>query len=171
MTGKKEKKRPKLTLVKKKNAPGQGRKPKPTKKKLLEGEPNKNRINFSEPNYQGEIKRPPYLDYHAKKKWDEVAPELIRSGVLKVTDVDMFAGYCMVYSKWRQSLRKLNKMGYWLVKGDGQNRQVYQNPIAKTADDAMSQMLRLGVEFGLSPSSRSRITTIDDDGDDFDFTE
>ena len=90
-----------------KNNPGQGRKPKPTHLKLLEGEVNKKRINFNEPKPRPKApKCPSWLSREAKKEWRRLAPELERLNLLTKNDLAMFASYCAAFGKlaWAERL-------------------------------------------------------------------
>ena len=107
-----------------------GRKPKPTALKLLEGSRD-DRINHAEPKYTpGSDVAPEWLGGLALEHWQELAPLLVGGRVLSAGDRTLLAMLCCEYQRWR---------------GD--------------PDDWKSKdrYIRLSVEFGLSPSSRSRI--------------
>jgi P27 family predicted phage terminase small subunit len=170
------------------NNPGQGRKPKPTHLKLLEGEVNKHRINFDEPKPTPEApKCPVWLSKEGRKEWKRLAPEMERLGLLTKADFAMFAAYCSAVGKLAWAEREIKKRrNYELKKIKTQNLKESEVPTTGGMVDqaetkkgyttlpavwiynkSLEQIRSFGSEFGLSPSSRTRIKTSDlDDGDD-----
>ena len=161
------------------NKKGQGRKPKPTHLKLLHGEPNKDRINKDEPKAPPLMsKSPTWLDYEAKKEWKRLAPQLLNSGVLTEWDMANFASYCATYSKMVKAEKELkalikiqgNKGLLFPIKNpDGTVRALQTNPFIWIINKCIEQLRSLGSEFGLTPSSRTRIKVNRDYDDDEDF--
>jgi P27 family predicted phage terminase small subunit len=138
-----------------------GPKPKPTCLKILNGEPNKRRINFAEP--KPSLKRPhcpSFLSKEAKKEWRRIAPQLERSGVLSKIDGAALAAYCTAWARWVDAERILQKSGVLVKAPSG---FPMQSPLLAIANKAMHQMVKILTEFGMTPSSRSRIR-IDDSG-------
>jgi len=87
-----------------------GRKPKPTKLKIIEGNPGKRPLNENEPIPQSIAPEcPDWLSDDAKKEWKRLAPELERLGLLTVLDMAAFAGYCQSYAKLKKSMLKTYK--------------------------------------------------------------
>jgi phage terminase small subunit len=185
------------------NNPGQGRKPKPTHLKLLEGERNKDRINFDEPKFKPKApKCPSWLSKEARREWRRLAPDLERLGLLTDADLAMFASYCSAVGKLAWAEREIKKartyelkqfkekgvkesefptkagiiLGgetYEVVKKDGtkhKNRKAYSTtPYIWIYNKCLEQIRSFGAEFGLSPSSRTRIKVSDLDDDDEDL--
>ena len=58
------------------------------------------------------------------------------------------------WGRWVQAERKLEKDGPVLTSGDG---NLYQSPWLHVANKAWEQMRKILPEFGLTPSSRSRL--------------
>lgn len=142
-----------------------GRKPKPTAVKELEGNPGKRPLNTSEPKPKKKApKCPTWLDVEAKKEWRRISKQLEELGIL--TDVDMaaFAGYCEAYSRWKEAEEFISKHGTIMKTSSGYWQQVPQVSIAQTY---LKLMIKFGEQFGLTPSSRSRIVT-DKDGNEAD---
>ncbi len=73
-----------------------------------------------------------------------------------LTDMDMaaFAGYCQAYARWKEAEEFITQHGSMIRTPNGYLQQVPQVSIAQTN---MKIMLRFITEFGLTPSSRSRI--------------
>ncbi len=108
-----------------------GPKPKPTALKILEGD-QPCRINRNEPSLPfGCADTPPWLTDLAREHWNEIAPMLAKARVLTDGDRANLALMCESYAEWREDIR-----GAWKAK------DLYR---------------RLSCEFGLTPSSRSRI--------------
>ena len=114
-----------------------GRKPKPTKLKVLEGNPGKQRLPKGEPEPISDIPTPPeHLDDLALSEWHRLADGLHSMGLLYEVDRVAFASYCRAYSAWVRAV---------LAQDDDR------------ASDAEKQMLKFSVEFGMTPSARARL--------------
>ena len=142
-----------------------GRKPKPTKLKLLEGNPGKRPLNPAEPVPDAALPdAPAHLDEDARAEWARTAEELNRLGLLTQVDRAAFAGYCAAYGRWAQASRALKGEGLTVETTNG---NVIQNPLVGIANKAMELMLRFAAEFGMTPSSRSRVSVPNTAVDEF----
>ena len=136
-----------------------GRKPKPTALKILEGNPGKRPINENEPiPPKGTVKCPTWLEPEAKKEWKRLAPSLEAMGVLTQVDLTAFAGYCQAYARWKEAEEFITQHGTIVRTSSGYWQQVPQVSIAQTY---LKIMNRFAEQFGLTPSSRSRIIASD----------
>lgn len=132
-----------------------GRKPKPTAMKELEGNPGKRQLNEYEPKPKKKaLKCPSWLDAEAKKEWRRVAKQLEELGVLTEVDMAAFAGYCAAYSRWKDAEEFISNHGTIIKTPSGYWQQVPQVSIAQTY---LKIMIKFCEQFGLTPSSRSRI--------------
>ena len=96
---------------------GRGRKPKPTKLKLLHGNPGKRKINDKEPDPDVCIPdMPDFLSELAVAEWEYIAPKLERLGLLSEIDHAGLAAYCQAYGRWAAVEKMLNKVGPMLKK-------------------------------------------------------
>lgn len=132
-----------------------GRKPKPTAVKVLEGNPGKRALNEME--HQPEKKAPKcpvWLDKEAKKEWRRIPSQLEDLGILTEVDMAAFAGYCEDYSIWKEAEEFISKHGTIVKTPSGYWQQVPQVSIAQTY---LKIMIKFCEQFGLTPSSRSRI--------------
>lgn len=144
-----------------------GRKPKPTHLKILEGNPGKRPLNKNEPKPMPIApKCPHWLSPEAKREWKRVAPELERLGLLTQIDRAALAAYCQAYARWREVEEVIRKQGLTLTTESG---YVMPRPEVKIAEKAMQTIRAFCSEFGLTPSSRSRMTLpeVEDDAEDF----
>ena len=132
-----------------------GRKPKPTALKVLEGNPGKKPLNTKEPKPKAtRIKCPSWLEEEAKKEWRRLVKPLQQMGLLTEVDQMTFAGYCQAYARWKEAEEFITKHGSIVKTPSGYIQQVPQVSIAQTN---MKLMLKMGEQFGLTPSSRSRL--------------
>ena len=132
-----------------------GRKPIPTAIKELEGNPGKRELNKNEPKPEKKApKCPMWLDHEAKKEWRRTAKQLEDLGILTEVDMAAFAGYCQTYARWKEAEEFISKHGTIVKTPSGYWQQVPQVSIAQTY---LKIMNRFCEQFGLTPSSRSRI--------------
>ena len=137
-----------------------GRKPKPTSIRTLEGNPGKRALNGREPTGPAGIPRcPKFLDDEAKAEWFRTAKVLKDMGLLTLADRTALAAYCTAYSRWMNAEEQVRKFGA-IVKSPEKGFPM-KSPYLTIADQAMELMRKFMVEFGLTPSSRSRIRVPD----------
>ena len=136
-----------------------GRKPKPTELRLLEGVPGHSRpINENEPKPPKTlVLRPPaWMMPEAKKCWKKYAPILNDMGVITEVDIPAFEGFCQSYAMWKAAQQDIMIFGMTTVTKSGYEQQ---RPAVAIAQQNLKSMQSFATEFGLTPSSRSRITT------------
>lgn len=132
-----------------------GRKPKPTAIKKLEGNPGKRKLNQNEPQPEKTAPEcPKWLTDDAKAEWERLAVHLETLGVLTEVDMAAFAGYCECFARWKEAEEFISKHGMIIKTPSGYFQQVPQVSISQTY---LKLLLKFAVEFGLTPSSRSRI--------------
>lgn len=141
-----------------------GRKPTPTKLKLLRGEKHKERINQGEPKPKAaNLRCPNHLNKEAKKYWKEEAPKLYRLGLLTEINRGPFELLCEAYGDWKIYKAMINEgkcpeCGCGGIAIKTPNGSLQLSPLASMLNRAHDQYRRLCVEFGLTPSSISRIS-------------
>ncbi len=135
---------------------GRGRKPKPTAKKQLAGNPGKRAINTAEPKFSlvTNIDPPEWLSPNAAAMWQRVIPELLREKVLAITDLHNVEAFCNAYGNWRMAQESIEQFGIVVQSAMG---SPIKNPALTAANETMRQMVTFGSLLGLDPSSRSRI--------------
>ena len=141
-----------------------GPRPTPTVLKLIRGNPGKRPINKAEPKPKPVRRpRPPIeLNADALKEWHRVAGELQKLGILTKLDLAALAAHCVAFSRFKSANEALRVMAAkdpvfegMLIKTKQGNW--IQNPLLGIARRAAADMVQFAVEFGMTPSSRSRV--------------
>jgi P27 family predicted phage terminase small subunit len=134
-----------------------GRKPKPTALKVLYGNPGKRTLPDNEPEPPREIPDPPdHLDEAAQKEWIRITELLSQLGLIAQLDMAGIAAYCVAFSRWADAERKVAKHGIIVMSPD--KKFPMKSPYLCVAESAMEAMRKLLSEFGLTPSSRTRLS-------------
>lgn len=146
-----------------------GTKPVPTEVKRLMGNPGKRKMPSP-----GEEPAPQLLDdvpicpewmgEYGAKEWDRVAPVLVRQRLLSEADVLTFAAYCANVDLLVKSVMEIETHGTTILGARGEVR----NPALASFAQATTALRSLAAEFGMTPSSRSRIKLPGDDGETLD---
>lgn len=138
-----------------------GRKPKPTKLKIIAGNPGKRPLNDREPMpKRGRPKCPPFLHQYAKDEWAALLPELDRLGLLTLVDRGSLAAYCQAWAEFRIATEMLDAEGRTTMGGSG---GLKPHPAISFQRSAWRAILAFAALFGLDPSSRSRLKTPESD--------
>ena len=138
-----------------------GRKPEPIALKVLNGIERKDRLNQNEPKPEApSLEYPDYLTDESKKIWNKYALSLKKLGIFKQTDEFAFVTLCQECGRWIELQKIINtktkkEEGYTtknIAKGD--------KPIPEMAmaRESLKQIRALMIEFGMTPSSRSKIS-------------
>ncbi len=97
---------------------------------------------------------PSWLDPEALAEWERVTPVLLQLGVLTEIDRTALSAYCMAYSRWVQCEEIISAKGLTYMTKTG----------LQARPEITMQQKYLGIirvfcaEFGLTPSSRSRMS-------------
>lgn len=131
--------------------------PKPTALRKLAGNPSHRPLNKHEASVpSGMPTCPTHICPEGKREWNRVAGRLKKYGLLTTIDRAALAAYCQAYGRWVQAEHELEKTG-----GDmicySPNGYPMQNPLISIANGAMKMMLDALAEFGMTPSSRSKV--------------
>jgi P27 family predicted phage terminase small subunit len=137
--------------------------PQPTALKLLRGNPGKRALNKREPKPSIELPHcPDYLDEGARREWDRLAPILVRMKVLTEADYIALASLCQAYSTMAKAQTQLNKTGILFKTPSG---YIQQSPLIGIVNNCTHKIVTLCREFGLTPSSRTRVySAVEDEG-------
>ena len=96
----------------------------------------------------------------AKKVFAVVATELINKNLLDVVGVDLVVAYCREMGLYHDMMRDIEREGVTVdvITKNGVVTQI--NPKRKVAEGALSAAKALAAEFGMTPSSRSRVAAL-----------
>jgi len=150
-----------------------GTKPKPVRLKILEGNPGRRKLNMDEPKPAPIAPEcPDWLLDDAKEEWKTMSIMLEKLGMLTFIDKAAFAGYCQAYAKWKKAEEFIKKFGftYKIPKKDKEGNVVSifiaAFPEVSIARASLEQVRQFCSEFGLTPSSRGRMSLPDDSEED-----
>ena len=134
-----------------------GRRPKPTRLKVLTGNPGKRPLNANEPKLEVAIPECPVeLGPLARGEWDRLVGELAVLRILTNLDRAALAAYCGAYALWAEATGAIQKYGAMVKSPSG---YPVQSPYVSIANRQAEIMMRIASEFGFTPASRSRIST------------
>jgi P27 family predicted phage terminase small subunit len=134
----------------------EGRKPKPTALKRLEGNPGLRPLNEREPRPRLSLSRcPPHVQGVARREWHRIGRILLRLGLLTEADKTALEIYCLTYQHWVEAEQMIAKT-HLVIKGNKQ--PLILNPFFIASQRLAAQLQAIMVEFGLTPSSRSRLS-------------
>jgi len=133
-----------------------GRKPKPTALKLLQGSRGHRRLNENEPQPTLGVGEPPAdLPKAALEEWHRLGPELELMGVLTSVDRHAFIAYVRAWARYVEADAACRRRGEVVKNPSG---RLAQNPMRAIANTALRQCREFQIEFGMTPSSRARIS-------------
>lgn len=134
-----------------------GRKPKPTALKELSGNPGKRALNKKEPKPKPLLaipECPSHLKGAAREEWKRLAKELFYMNMISKVDRAALAACCTAWGDYVKASKELEKEGEVIFSLKG---GVYQNPWMAIKKRSMDQVIKFYGEFGMTPSSRSRV--------------
>ena len=123
-----------------------GRRPKPTQLKILQGNPGRRPLNQKEPQPSlDKPEKPERLGHYGDEVWDELLEELFHMRVMTKADRRALELGCRAYQEYRDALNQKGRKRSWQAISDGWKR-----------------FRSILVEFGLTPSSRSKVEMLPD---------
>jgi P27 family predicted phage terminase small subunit len=130
-------------------------KPLPTNLKILRGTNVKHRQNKNEPQPNTDkVEMPKDLSPAAKTVWGQVADQLKECGILTNIDTPALSLYCEAFAKWKEANEMLVKNGPLYKTKNG---HVQPSPFISIAGRYFDQCKAMMSEFGMTPSSRSKV--------------
>ena len=133
-----------------------GRPPKPTRMKVLTGNPGKRPLNENEPRPDPVVPDcPPELSPAAQREWARLVGELSSLNMITKLDRAALAAYCGAYAMWAEATLAIQKHGTLVKSPTG---YPLQSPYISIVNRQAEIMMRLASEFGFTPASRSRIS-------------
>lgn len=148
-----------------------GPKRKPTALKKLDGNPGRRPLNDQEPKYppinaENELPPPAVLTGPAKKEWTRLTTLLGEVGLLQQTDQTALMLYCQAFGDWLKEQELVAEQGSVVP---GVRGGLIINPHVKLSQQAEERMRFYLTEFGLTPSSRSKLKVDRPGGEDDDL--
>ena len=152
-----------------------GRPPKPTSQKALGGTLQPSRTNQHEPVPAVALPLPPdWMSEKARQYWGDIGAVLLNMKVVTAADGPALMLLTETLAEWAEARQAVigvdGQAGVGLVyemETEGGQTMRRPNPEVAQASDAMKRALRMLTEFGLTPSSRSKVTALGgEDGKD-----
>ena len=138
-----------------------GPSPQPTALKLLRGNPGKRRLNPDEPKLEVKIPDcPEHLDEVAREEWKRLAPSLVAMKILTDADYIGLGTLCQAYATLIDAQLQLSKSGILYKTKSG---YIQQSPLLGIVNSQVQIITSLLREFGLTPSSRTRVVAASSD--------
>lgn len=132
--------------------------PKPTALKIIKGNPGKRPLPINEPKPRVCAPRPPLdLSKEEKKHFRKIAKQLAELKVMTALDADALSMYCVAHARWKRANDELLLDGYVVTNSMGQDTR---SPWIIISEKAFDQMKGILTEFGMTPSSRSKVQVI-----------
>lgn len=135
-----------------------GRKPVPTKLKVVRGTAQPCRTNQDEPKPANDhIKMPLGLSKRAKSQWRKVCRQLQDAEIITNVDTHALAMYCEAFARWAEANQEIERFGAVVKSPSG---FPVQSPYLQIANKAFDQMKGMLIEFGMTPSSRTKVSRV-----------
>ena len=132
-----------------------GRKPTPTNLRLIRGTDRPDRMNPDEPVVPVTVPDPPdHLTDDEKAVFLTRAKMLAGMRVMSDVDVDALAMYAVSFCRMVRADKKVHEQGEVLL---SPKNYPIQNPNLAIANKARDECRRLLAEFGMTPSSRTKV--------------
>jgi len=147
-----------------------GRKPVPTAIKEMRGtfEKNPQRRNQNEPVApEGAPECPDHLSEPAKMEWYFMTNVLDEMGLLSRADRAALEIYCQTFGEWRHACDMVARHGAVIQMKTKAGILPKRNPFDLIRERTATTCAKLLTEFGLTPSSRSRVAVEKKATDDF----
>ncbi len=139
-----------------------GRKPLPSNVHKLRGNPGK-RKRAPEPEglVAEAIKPPRSLSSEAKKVWKRLVAQLDKGKLVTELDERALMVLCDTIVRYEDAMDHLRDDGYVVTSPKG---FPMQSPYLQIVNKAQDQMVRMMTEFGMTPSSRTRVSPVTGSG-------
>jgi len=139
-----------------------GRKPKPTKLKEMSDTAQPCRVLDNEMSVSilANIPDPPFqLSEQAEREYYIICQELHSKKMLHLVDLSLLTAYANEMALYIETERLLRQHGRIdeFYNEDGQLIRRQSKPEQKISNDALNKALKIAVQFGVTPSARTRI--------------
>ena len=139
--------------------------PLPTNLKVVRGTAKPCRLNDKEPSPKKlkTIRPPDSLTAAEKKCWRRTVTDLQAAGIITVIDTVALAAYCRAWVGYQSESEMVEEEGSVVTGGMG---GPVVSPHFKASSEYFKRLLQLWREFGMTPSSRTRIRAEKEEDDD-----
>ncbi|MGQ7243698.1 phage terminase small subunit P27 family [Salinicola sp. V024] len=136
-----------------------GRRPKPTEIKRAAGNPGRRPLNDDEPDTGAiPIYPPAHLSPQAAQLWSYIVGLYSSTTVIQLSDSTALERLCEVYAEIRELQDIIEHQGrVFTAVGQNGSTLIKTNPAVSQLQEADKRLRQYLVEFGLTPSSRTRI--------------
>jgi P27 family predicted phage terminase small subunit len=139
-----------------------GRRPKPAALRLLQGERRPSRTRAEPRPEAGRPPTPAHLKGAAAAEWSRLAELTETMRVLTVADGPILEATCAAYGEMRAAQRLLAREGaVYNLKSKAGGMMRRKHPAADIAADAWRRYVQGLGHFGLSPSTRSKVSALE----------
>jgi P27 family predicted phage terminase small subunit len=116
------------------------------------------RRNPNEPQPRALLPKPPkFLSDEARRAWKQVAPKVYAARLLTELDVLAFTLLCVAWGDLVEAQEKIRVHGKVILVPGG---ALGPSPYVALGNKAVEQLMRTLVEFGMTPSSRTRVSAL-----------
>ena len=140
------------------NRKGQGRKKKPTALKVVEGSAQVQRIEPDLPPCDTDRNPPIKLIGYALEEWNRIIPALVDIQICREPDKAVLAMACFHYGLARDAMDKLHEQKEKYPDAEHLTGPHGENPYIVSFRKSASEALKFFAEFGLTPSSRGKLS-------------
>lgn len=105
---------------------------------------------------------PSWLSREAKAEWKRIVPELARLELLKTVDRAALTVYVETWATYVEAIREARRGGMSIETESG---AVKRNPAIAASHEAAALLRGMAQEFGLTPSSESKLGLLSRHGD------
>lgn len=129
----------------------------PTQLKIIRGTEKASRKNNEEPVFETTLDLlvpPERLTEKEQKVWHKYVPALVGSGVMTEADILAMEMVCHKEVEWMDALAEVKNTSAVIKMKSG---YVQQNPWLTIANKAFIDLKGMLIEFGMTPSGRSRV--------------
>lgn len=132
-----------------------GPRPRPTALKILRGNTGHRPLPKDEPKPEPGATMPEGLSEDAQAHWPAVAKMLEEAGVLTTIDAMALGLFCETYAQWRFATDQVSARP--IVKRKG---IPYRSPYFPLVKETQDRLLKIMIEFGMTPASRSKVSAV-----------
>lgn len=139
-----------------------GRPPKPTALKVLHGTNQPCRSNPKEPKPAADkVKAPTWLSKGSRKHWRKIEPVLRDMNILTNADVTALAMLCDALTEYIEAQAVLQEQGRTYQSYTAEGAMMWRpRPEVAISNDAWRRVHSMMTQFGMTPSSRTKVQAV-----------